>query len=137
MRKNLEQRGVVESRIVEVIERLRRSWLIDDERFAREWADNRSEFRPRSRRALAFEMRQRGLDNESINQAIAGMDDDLLAYQAALKHSRRLNGLEWQAFRQKMIGFLARRGFSYEVIAPVVKRVWDENHTNELEEEQL
>ncbi len=137
VRKKLETRGVAESMITEVLERLRRSGLIDDARFARDWADNRSEFRPRSRRALEMEMRQRGLDNESITQAVADLDDDLLAYQAALKHSRRLNGLEWQFFRQKLTGFLARRGFSYEVIAPAVKRVWDENHTPKLEEENL
>jgi len=137
VRKKLEQRGVAESMIAEVLERLRRSGLIDDARFARDWAENRSEFRPRSRRALALEMRQRGVDYESITQAVAGLDDDSLAYQAAHKYSRRLNSLEWQVFRQKLTGFLARRGFSYEVIAPVVRRVWDENHTDILEEENL
>jgi regulatory protein len=137
VRKKLEQRGVAEGMIIEVLERLRRSGLINDARFAQEWADNRTEFRPRSRRALAIEMRQRGLDNESITQAIAGLDDDLLAYQAALKHSRKLNGLEWQIFRQKLTGFLARRGFSYQVITPAVKRIWDENHPDKLEEDNL
>jgi len=137
VRKKLEQRGTSESMIVEVLERLQRSGLIDDARFARDWAENRSEFRPRSRRALTIEMRQRGVDDESIAQAVASLDDDDLAYQAAIKYSRRLNGLDWQTFRQKLIGFLSRRGFSYEVTAPVVRRVWDESHTNKMEEEQL
>jgi regulatory protein len=137
VRKKLEQRGVAEAKILEVLERLRNSGLIDDARFARDWADNRSEFRPRSRRALTLEMHQHGLDDQSISQAIADLDDDLLAYQAALKHSRKLSGLEWQIFRQKMTGFLARRGFRYDVIAPVVKRIWDENHTDKLEEDNL
>jgi regulatory protein len=137
VRKKLEQRGVAEAMILEVLERLRHSGLIDDDRFAREWADNRSEFRPRSRRALTIEMRQHGLDNQSISQAIADLDDNSLAYQAALKHSRRLNGLEWQSFRQKLTGFLARRGFGYVVIAPVVKRIWDEYHSEKMEEDNL
>lgn len=137
VRKKLEQRGVAEAMILEVLERLRHSGLIDDDRFAREWADNRSEFRPRSRRALTIEMRQHGLDNQSISQAIADLDDNSLAYQAALKHSRRLNGLEWQSFRQKLTGFLARRGFGYDVIAPVVNRIWDEYHSEKLEEDNL
>ncbi len=137
VRIKLEQRGVDETMILEVLERLRHSGLIDDARFARDWAENRSEFRPRSRRALTIEMRQHGLDNQSISQAIAGLDDDSLAYQAAVKHSRRLNGLEWQSFRQKLTGFLARRGFGYDVIAPVVKRIWDEYHTDKLEEDNL
>jgi regulatory protein len=137
VRKKLEQRGVIEPMILEVLARLRRSRLVDDEQFARDWAENRSAFRPRSRRALAIEMRQHGLDQEAIDQAVAELDDDLLAYQAAQKHSRKLNGLEWQDFRQKMTGFLARRGFRYDVIAPVVKRIWNEDHTEELEEDNL
>ena len=135
VRKKLEQRSVPESMIAEVLERLHRSGLIDDARFARDWAENRSEFRPRSRRALAIEMRQRGVDNDAITQAIDSLDDESLAYQAAVKYCRRLNGLEWQVFRQKLTGFLARRGFSYGVATPVVRRVWDENHIENMEEE--
>jgi regulatory protein len=82
-------------------------------------------------------MRQRGMDNDAIAEAVADLDEDSLAYQAAVKYSRRLNGLEWQVFRQKMTGFLGRRGFSYGVTAPVVRRVWDENHTDKMEEEKL
>jgi regulatory protein len=137
VRKRLEQRGIPESMLAEVVERLQRSGLLDDTRFARDWAENRSEFRPRSRRALTIEMRQRGVDDEAIAQAVAELDDDSLAYQAAMKYSRRLNGLEWQVFRQKLIGFLGRRGFSYTVAAPVVRRVWDENHLDNMEEEKL
>ena len=137
IRKKLTQRGLAESMIAEVLERLRRSGLVDDSRFARDWAENRSEFRPRSRRALTIEMRQRGVDDEAIVQAVAGLDDDHLAYQAAVKYSHRLAGLEWQDFRQKMIGFLGRRGFTYQVAAPVVRRVWDENHTYKMEEDKL
>lgn len=135
VRKKLEQHDVPESRIADVLERLQRSGLLDDARFARDWAENRSEFRPRSRRALTIEMRRRGVDDEAIAQAVSSLDDDTLAYQAAIKYSRRLKDLDWQAFRQKLIGFLSRRGFSYGVAAPVVRRVWDEDHTNKMEEE--
>jgi regulatory protein len=137
VRRKLEQRKQPEGIITEVLDRLRRSGLVDDARFARDWAENRSEFRPRSRRALAIEMRQRGVDSESITQAVADLDDESLAYQAAVKYSRRLEALEWQVFRQKLTGFLGRRGFSYEVTAPVVRRVWDENHTNKMEKDNL
>jgi regulatory protein len=137
VRKKLEQRSVPESMIAEVLERLHHSGLIDDTRFAQDWAENRSEFRPRSRRALVIEMRQRGVDEDAITQAVASLDDESLAYQAAVKYCRRLNSMEWQVFRQKLTGFLARRGFSYGVAAPVVRRVWDENHTDNMEEEKL
>ena len=137
VRKKLEQRGTSEATILAVLERLRRTGLVNDERFARDWVENRNTFRPRSRKALAIEMRQHGLNQETIEKAIAELDDEPLAYQAAQKHSRKLNGLDWQAFRKKMTGFLARRGFRYDVIAPVVKRIWTEDHTDKLEEDEL
>jgi SOS response regulatory protein OraA/RecX len=40
-----------------------------------------------------------------------------------------LIGLEWPEFRQKLSGFLARRGFSYTTLAPVVSEVWKETQT--------
>jgi regulatory protein len=135
VRRNLEQHDIAEEVIIEVIDRLRRSGLVDDARFAQAWSENRSEFRPRSRKALAFELRQHGLDGEAIEQALSDLDDGELAYRAAIKQSRKLNNLEWPDFRRKLSDFLARRGFHYEVIVPVVKRVWDGLKANTLEEE--
>ncbi len=48
----------------------------------------------------------------------------------------RLKGLEWNEFRKKISDFLARRGFSYSVIAPVVNRIWNEAHKDEQHYEE-
>jgi len=42
-----------------------------------------------------------------------------------------LKGLEWNEFRKKLSDFLARRGFSYSVIAPVITRIWNEARKDE------
>jgi len=110
---------------------LQRAGLIDDNRFAQAWVENRSEFRPRGRRALVVEMRQRGLDDESIQQALAEVDEQALADQAANKQARRLAGLDETAFKQKLSGFLARRGFGYAVIRETVDRHWNQIQNNE------
>jgi len=60
---------------------------------------------------------------------LCDLDEDNLAYQAALKQSRKYEGLDWQTFRKKMGAFLARRGFSYGVVKPVVEQVWLEIQT--------
>jgi regulatory protein len=126
MRRSLKNDDVPEEVIDEVLERLRRAGLINDENFAQNWIENRNEFRPRSRRALTYELKARGVDREAVEHALEQINDDELAYQAALKQSRKYSGLPWPEFRQKMYAFLARRGFSYETSVPVVKRVWDE-----------
>jgi regulatory protein len=126
VRKNLRKHETPEDVITEVLDRLRRSGLVDDLQFAQTWVENRSTFRPRSRRALAVELRQKGIGDEAIDEVLRDLDEDNLAYQAALKQSRKYERLEWQAYRQKMSAFLARRGFNYGVAKPVIEQVWSE-----------
>lgn len=131
IRRNLQKHEIPELVIEETLERLRRDGIADDDQFARAWVENRSAFRPRSRRMMALELHQKGLDDEAAKSALEDVDDEALAYEAAKKRAVRFKGLEWNEFRTKLSGFLARRGFSYSVIAPVVARVWNETHTEE------
>ena len=126
IRQNLIKNEIPESVIDLTLERLRQDGLANDGQFARAWVENRSAFRPRSRRMLAMELRQKGLNDEAVTSAMENVDDDDLAYEAALKRAPRLKDLEWIEFRKKLSEFLARRGFSYSVIAPVVTRIWNE-----------
>lgn len=131
IRKNLHKHEIPEAVIEQTLERLRENGLANDNQFARAWVENRNTFRPRSRRMMAMELRQKGLDDEAIESAVESVDDEAAAYVAGQKKSGRFKGLEWIEFRKKLSGFLARRGFSYSVIAPVVTRIWNEMHTDE------
>ena len=131
IRQNLRKHEIPETVIDETLERLRRDGLANDGQFASAWVENRSTFRPRSRRMMALELRQKGLDDESMKSALDAVDDEALAYEAARKRAPRLKGLEWNEFRKKLSDFLARRGFSYSVVSPVVSRVWNEAHAEE------
>jgi regulatory protein len=133
VRKNLEKHGYDPEVIEQVLERLGRSGLVNDGQFAQTWVDNRSEFRPRGRRLLSMELHQKGLDDEAIESALSELDEAELAAQAALKYMRKLQGLPKPDFRRKLAGFLARRGFGYDVIEPVLERVWQETLTTEDE----
>ena len=139
IRQNLRKHEMPEEVIEETIARLRQDGLANDGQFAQAWVENRSTFRPRSRRMLAMELRQKGLDDEAVSSALEDVDDEPLAYEAAKKRAPRLKALEWVDFRKKLSEFLARRGFSYSVIAPVVTRIWNELQKDEkpYEEEDI
>ena len=139
IRQNLRKHEIPESVIEETLERLRKDGLANDGQFASTWVENRSAFRPRSRRMMALELRQKGLDGEAVKSALDKVDDEALAYEAARKRAPRLKGLERNEFRKKLSEFLARRGFPYSVIAPVVTQVWSEAHAEEqyYEDEDL
>ena len=126
IRAHLNKRDINERVIEDVIDRLLRSGLVDDHRFAANWVENRLEFRPRGRRALSYELRQKGISEEIIRETLDSINDEELAYQAAMKKAKNYQSLEWDEFRKKMLGFLSRRGFSYNITSTILTRVWDE-----------
>ncbi len=125
VRRNLQKHATSETVIDKTLERLRRNGFVDDLQFAKDWAENRSTFRPRGRRALAAELRQKGIAREIIEAALQNLDEDALAHQAAVKQFRKYANLEWADFRRKMTAFLARRGFDYETAKSAVEDVWE------------
>lgn len=133
VRKNLRKHKTDPVIIEEIIERLQVGKLVNDTNFAELWVENRSDFRPRGRRALRSELRQKGIDDLTIEETIKDLDEEKLAYRAATKKARRFRDLEWLEFRKKMNGFLARRGFNYSDIKIVVDRVWKEIESNPAE----
>lgn len=132
----LQKLGFDPNVIRSTIERLKSSGYLDDRRFSELWVENRNEFRPRSRRILALELRQKGVAEDVIQRTLLeNPDESALAYQAANRYLRRLHGLEWETFRNRLSAFLARRGFDYGTIASVVRQAWREvnsvqDHTN-------
>ncbi len=136
VRRNLEEHNYTEEAIQQALERLQSSGLLDDQRFAQSWVDNRSELRPRSRKALSLELRRHGLDDQAISQAVEAVNDEDMAYQAGIKQARKYRLLEWMDFRQKLSNFLLRRGFGYDVVSPTVKRIWDETRQAQQDDEE-
>jgi regulatory protein len=130
VRQNLLKRGCDEELVEATINRLQNASLVNDASFARAWVENRSTFRPRSKTALRMELRKKGLDDDVIQSTLDDtVDEETLACEAARKQARHYATLEWPDFRKKLGGFLARRGFSYTILAPVVSQVWKEIRT--------
>ncbi len=124
LRQYLAKHKVPEAEATEEIERLRRSGLVDDQAFARQWVESRAAFRPRSQRALRIELKRKGVSPEVQKAALAGADDRASAEQLALRRAPRLAALPRPEFRRKLGDFLARRGFDYETVRAAVEQAW-------------
>ena len=112
--------------IQQTLAKLRAQRLVDDVAFAEFWRENREHFRPRSRRALELELRQKGIDPETVAETLEPIDDELSAYRAAQRKARSLAGLDYPNFRRRLGTFLRRRGFAFELIHHTVDQVWRE-----------
>ncbi len=129
IRANLGKAEIPDGVIEATVQRLRELNLVNDADFARVWIEDRKRFRPRSRRFLAYELKLKGIDEHVAQEALEEqVIDDLEAVNAGRKIARRLATLPWQDFRVKMGGYLGRRGFSYQAIAPAMRQLWDELH---------
>ena len=127
----LLRRGATESQAEAIVNRLLRAGLLDDEAFAQFWIENREQFRPRSPRALRYELRNKGLGNETIERALASVDVWASAYRAASKKAGQLQHLDHSTFQRKLVDYLARRGFDYEAARETARRYWVEQRGDE------
>jgi regulatory protein len=112
--------------IAQVITRLNEARLLSDRDFAKFWVETREGFKPRSARALKYELRQKGVPPEEIARALKKIDEPDSAYRAARPKAERWTGLEEREFREKLSGFLARRGFDYQITRETVSKIWKE-----------
>jgi regulatory protein len=122
----LRRRGTPDAQIGTVVERLEGAGLLDDEAFARYWVENREHFRPRGLRALRYELRKKGIEDETIEQTLASLDSSESAYRSVEEKARQWRHLDQQTFCRKAIEYLARRGFEYEVAREAAERHWRE-----------
>jgi len=126
IRQNLSKHQIPEEIISEVLGKLRQSSLVDDREFARNWIDNRVQFKPRGKKALSVELLQKGVPREIISEELNGLDEDALALACARKKAPRYQDLDQESFRKKMYAYLNRRGFPYPIIQDTILEIWQE-----------
>lgn len=129
--RRLRQKDYSAAAIDAAIERLLANQRLNDAAFAQSWLDNRERFRPRGVRALRYELRQKGLDPSTINDALTDLDEAALAWAAVEGKIDRWRTLDQSAFRKKVMGFLSRRGFNYATVRTVCQRAWESIEQNE------
>lgn len=126
LRDRLRRRGFLAEHIDAAVAKLRERGLLDDAAFARFWAENRATFKPRSRSLTRRELRQKGVPEDVVREAVNEIDEAESAYRAAATKASRLTALEYPELRQRLGDFLRRRGFTYSVIDQTIRRVWEE-----------
>jgi len=126
IKERLRRRGFDDNTIESAIAKLRERGLVDDVAFAQFWQENRDSFSPRSQWLTKLELRQKGVPDDIIAQAIDAIDDDDSAYRAALSKAQHLSQVDYQSFRRRLGEYLKRRGFGYGVINHTIERLWSE-----------
>jgi regulatory protein len=129
----LKRKEYGDETIERVIARLREWRYIDDEAFARYWVENRESNRPRGRRLLEQELRQKGVERETVRETLddSGIDERAGALEIARAKLRSYRNEEESVARRRLGAFLARRGYGYDVVKPVLDELFGETEFEE------
>ncbi|MEV5414377.1 regulatory protein RecX [Thermopolyspora sp. NPDC052614] len=110
----LQRRGVPEDAAQAVLERFGEVGLIDDEAFAEAWVSSRHAGRGLGRKALAAELRHRGVDDDTVRDAVDHLDPEEELETARRLVTRRLpstRNLPTATRTRRLTGMLARKGY--------------------------
>jgi regulatory protein len=111
--------------ISQAVRRLKSERLLDDVRYAEDFVRTRLVARPRSGFVLIRELMQRGIARSEaqdvVNRLVPEQSHEELARELLSRKQTMYRGLDEPTRRRRLTAFLARRGFSYEVIQKVLK----------------
>jgi regulatory protein len=122
LQKKLKQWKVAgQSSVTKALSRMRDLGYVDDRKFVSWWVSQRTEFRPRGRRAIVSELVRKGISRDMVKEVPL---DELAGAQKAIQKKLVL----WAQIpkieqKKKVYTFLAQRGFSPETIRRIIDEI--------------
>jgi regulatory protein len=130
LRRKLAQKEYSADEVTSAIERLTEHGLLNDSRYAEQYARSKILSTGASKRRLQQELYRKGIKGDTATNAIANVmeaeeiDPAVVIERVARKKLAQLGDLEPLVLRRRLFGFLARRGYDLDEIKAVVSRVF-------------
>lgn len=115
-----------EEQIRKVISFLKKEKLLNDLQFAKQWIYHRTEFGNYGKRRIELELWRKKVPQEIVKKETAKISpkkEFIRAYEIGLKKWKLLKDDEIQKKREKLIGFLSRKGYSWDIILKVLEKL--------------
>ncbi|MER6344631.1 recombination regulator RecX [Streptomyces sp. NPDC001595] len=125
----LRKREIPDEVAEEVLSRFEEVGLIDDSAFADAWVESRHHGRGLARRALARELRTKGVDSTLIDAAVAQLDseqEEATARELVARKLRATRGLDREKRLRRLAGMLARKGYPEGLALRIVRQALEE-----------
>jgi len=136
IRDKLREKEFGDEEIASTIEHLRGLGFLNDEEFARSFIRHQLALRPKGKLALKQKLLLLGVAKETIDTALAEAFEETSQEDSAIEVARKFLKKSAKArddprkTKQKLAAFLTRRGFTWDVISPVLKTVLGEKAQN-------
>ena len=119
----------------ELLDRFEEIQLVDDEAFAEVWVRSRARSRGLARSAIRRELRDKGIEGEMAESALEQIDDESEEATAKDLVERKLRApsmaLDKDKSVRRLVGMLARKGYSGSTAYRIVNEVWEEQFGGE------
>ena len=133
MRKKLHDWGVSSSDADDIITRLQQERYLDNERFARAYCRDKLRFNGWGRIKIAFMLKGKGIEQESIDAALSEIDEEQYATilnEVLIAKVKTLKDKEPEQARASLLRFAASRGFEPALFFPAVSKIVSNNDEN-------
>jgi regulatory protein len=124
LRDKLAKKDVPGELAERLLDRFTEVGLVDDEAFARSWVESRQRSRGLARRALAQELRRKGVDDETARTALDDLEpaqEEQAARGLVRKKLRSMRGVDHTTATRRLAGLLARKGYPAGLAFAVVR----------------
>ncbi|MEV5981677.1 recombination regulator RecX [Streptomyces sp. NPDC052114] len=125
----LRKREIPDDVAEEVLSRFEEVGLINDSAFADAWVESRHHGRGLARRALARELRTKGVESTLIDEAVGQLDseqEETTARELVARKLRSTRGLDRDKRLRRLAGMLARKGYPEGMALRVVRQALEE-----------
>lgn len=129
LKDKLLKKGIIDEIIEETLDSYAAGGYIDDERYAENFVYSKTKYDRLGKRAVAFKLREKGIDADTIQRVTEEIDEELEeenAKEIALKKARQNQRFDDQKRIQQIAGMLARKGYSGGLIFKLAKEAIEE-----------
>ena len=126
VRERLKQKGFEAEIVEETIQYFHKIKLLNDQEFARHWISYRL-LKPYGQYRIRYELQEKGVDakiiNEELNSAFTDRSEDEIARELLSKRITKYKDMDPQKLKQRMYGYLSRKGFSAPIVRQALKNL--------------
>ena len=124
----LKKKKIDEPSIILIINKLKSHNFLNDLDFSKFWIEKRLKIKPKAYRIIVLELKQKGISQEIIEKASELFDsknemDIKSAIELIERRARIYQNLPKDKAKEKLMNYLARRGFSYDTIKKAMRDI--------------
>lgn len=118
--------------VLKIIRQLENGGLINEREFVIWWVRQRQDFRPKSQRVMALELKRLGIEDDLIEEVFYQekskfKGDEIMAEELLRKWLKKHQSLPEKDLKKKYLAYLLRRGFKWQDIQIAIDKVFSES----------